>query len=317
MITKRYTKHHIYHNEFNCECKSRQIHFYEIYYDNNLPVDNLSYDYEDTYKKCVVYNKLNYEYGHIEKIYDNNIILVRYNNSIHNGIYNRHQLLNNLHICTTQFNNLLSNHSIITENTKQLNTNSKLGMRITIREDINYTDVTISAIININNELIIPTYISHIEFLTNVNIEFLTKLPPTITHLSFRYDFNNKIIKNYIPNTITHLTFGDDFNQMITYIPPSVTQLILGENYNNIILKSAISKNITHFIIESDIKLYNNPQPIKLNNIKIYFYNSTLQKYKILQLFYKFINIYIFIKKILRPSKYVNSIYVTLSSVKI
>ena len=87
------------------------------------------------------------------------------------------------------------------------------------------------------------------DYLTNVIIKNKkVKLPNSVTHLTFRYYFNQNI-EGCIPNSVTNLTFGYYFNQNIqNCIPSSVTHLTLGWNFNqniqNCIPSSA--KAVTH-----------------------------------------------------------------------
>ena len=61
----------------------------------------------------------------------------------------------------------------------------------------------------------------------------IDKLPATITHLTFGYDFNQCVDK--LPPLLTHLTFGDDFNQPLGSSLnncPLLTHIIFGDNFN-------------------------------------------------------------------------------------
>ncbi len=58
----------------------------------------------------------------------------------------------------------------------------------------------------------------------------LPQLPPSITHLSFGFHFNDSV--DSLPPTITHLTFGHEFNSPVSKLPKSLLVLHFGSSFN-------------------------------------------------------------------------------------
>jgi hypothetical protein len=76
-----------------------------------------------------------------------------------------------------------------------------------------------------------------------------TKIPNSITHLTFGEYFNNQPINDCIPNSVTYLKFrGQYFYKPIeNCIPNSVIHLSLG--YNRCVFKASLPSSVTHLKI--------------------------------------------------------------------
>uniref|UniRef100_A0A6C0C7F0 F-box and FNIP repeat-containing protein n=1 Tax=viral metagenome TaxID=1070528 RepID=A0A6C0C7F0_9ZZZZ len=76
-----------------------------------------------------------------------------------------------------------------------------------------------------------------------------TKIPGSVTHLTFSGFFNERI-NDYIPNSVTHLRFGECFNQSLENdIPNSVTHLSFDYDYN---FDTPLPASVTHLKIGMD-----------------------------------------------------------------
>lgn len=74
-----------------------------------------------------------------------------------------------------------------------------------------YKSIRCAIIENIELIRMFPN-IKRIKFIT-FNGSITDELPPSLTHLTFDYGFNQPI--QFLPPTLTHLTFGYSFNQPI------------------------------------------------------------------------------------------------------
>ena len=81
----------------------------------------------------------------------------------------------------------------------------------------------------------------------------LFSLPPTVTHLTFGWNFNEKINKYNLPG-VTHLTFGEKFRNSINGINncsnlSKITHLTFGKYYDNKFINKTLLPSLTHLII--------------------------------------------------------------------
>src|SRR5579872_2753739 len=112
---------------------------------------------------------------------------------------------------------------------------------------LSYFDMfTFVKIRDMNNKL--PKSIMHLQFNWNFNQDIKGYIPNSITHLNFGENFN-QAIKDCIPNSVTHLTFNHCFNQDIKdCIPNSVIHLTFGHEFNKNI-KGCIPNSVTHLTL--------------------------------------------------------------------
>ena len=102
-------------------------------------------------------------------------------------------------------------------------------------------DIMFQHIFNQSVDGILPPTLTHLTFGMNFN-QRVERLPPTLTYLRLGTDFNQII--NAFPPTLTHLRFGSGFNQIINAFPPTLTHLTFGSDFNQII--NAFPPTLTH-----------------------------------------------------------------------
>ena len=111
--------------------------------------------------------------------------------------------------------------------------------------------------------------------LTNVLVDYLYKLPYSITRLTFGFNFNQSI-ENIIPDSVIWLTFGFCFNQSIQRsVPNSVKYLEFGYHFNQPIFGS-IPNSVKYLTFGCEFDLCienclpNSVTHLKFNNISSY-----------------------------------------------
>jgi hypothetical protein len=70
-------------------------------------------------------------------------------------------------------------------------------------------------------------------------------LPPSLTHLTFGFDFN--LVVNHWPQNVTHLTFGYTFNLPVKKLPKSLIHLIFGKQFNQAFNDPPPALQLLHF----------------------------------------------------------------------
>jgi len=88
-----------------------------------------------------------------------------------------------------------------------------------------------------------PKSVTHFKFIADELFDI--SIPPTVTHLTFGYDFCGRI-DGRIPESVTHLKLGNYFNKTIVdCIPQFVTHLEFSGCFNQPIF-GCIPKSVTH-----------------------------------------------------------------------
>ena len=109
--------------------------------------------------------------------------------------------------------------------------------------------------------IIYPSSISHI-YLNSIS-SIPSKMPSSLTHLTFGREFNSEV--NNLPSSITHITFGDSFNKQVNNLPSSLTHVVFGGSFSKSI--DNLPKKVvfiilgrmylnTHFSFPSSINTY-------------------------------------------------------------